>query len=306
MGILLVDKGNFRVELERKENYDLVVGEVVSYSKEPAREDTTIEFLLDFNVLLDFKVESPRNPPPREEIKPYIVHEMDKRMSEDLKRLFIEKLKETGIPFLKSFEVTHFEFKPRLEPCIAHCEVWFKVRSEVETTIPTKELYQIRPPSEISLRGKIEPLVEAVKEYIVQSLTDGDWFKELITKKFVLYEKETKITLKERSVRTSIVNIQMNFLSGSMPYSFSFVRFKIPVSKDIGDVLANFGSDGFEVLSLLIFYLSARREGPYKFGGEEVPLEIKIYYPFSNLVFEGKFDELFYSLSNYMNYGLKE
>jgi len=298
----LVKGEKFWAKLERKENYDLVVGEVVSYVKEPARENITVEFILDFNVLLDFRVDSPRNLPPREDNKLFVMATVDNRLSDDIKKLLSEKLKEITLPFTESLEISGFDLIVALHFWVAHCEVKIQVRSQFEATVPTGKLYQKFLPSKISLEEKLGPLVEAVKEYVVQSLTDGNWFEELVTKKFHIYEKGAKVTLREGFTRTRILNLQVNFLTDGKPYSFSYVRFKIPVTKETGDNLI--GMDESELLSTLIVYLSLMREGPYKLGDEEVPLEIEIYY-FGGLTFPGDFDELYYSLSNYQKYGLK-
>jgi len=301
----LVRKRRFRVGLERKENYDLVVGKVVSYVKEPAEEDTIVDIIFDFEVLLDFSVESPYGLAPRENNKLYVMMAVDNRISDDLRRLYSEKLKEVDTSLFKSSELLSFEVQVSyLNFYYDKCEVGIWVRSGIKTIVPTRKLYRVFSASTKNLEVKFTPLMEASKEYIVRSMTENDWFEEILTEKFPVYEKGTKVTLREDSVKTNVLNFIRNFVVKDRPYSFSYVYFKIPVSKDMGNLLM--GMSEYELITVLTFYLSVIKEGPCEFEGEKVPLEIEIHYPPGSLTFDGSWKELYHSLMNYRNYGLEE
>jgi len=297
---VLVRNDKFSVEIDRKEKYDLLVGRIVSYLNDFAQEDTPVKYVIMFSIDLYF-VRNPKVgeiPDRKENVNVSVA--VHNRVSEGFKEYLLNEIGNLKLPIGDSVEVmgTNIMAFPTFHD--TSCSVEIFVRIELKTEMKTTDIYKTFRPSAGFLESVFQPLFDLVKRKFIEDLTKDGWFERLIVEEIPIYKTKTKLDL--FSTRTVYPKVHVWFGEEHNQSPISIVEFEVPVSKDVGDHLMG-KTDEREIVSFLIFYLSVRGEGPYKFGDESIPLKIEVFNPTTKVRSPVSRKKLIFSLSNYLNYG---
>jgi len=305
----LVRKNNFSVGIRRKENYDVVFGDIVSYHDDFATEITPVRF----SIMVDTNFHFDRDPKnykiPVKEGSVDVSVAVYRRVSKGFREFLLNEVRNLDIPLGDRIEVK--ELSILVFPTFHGfgCDVEIFVKFDLETEMKTADIY--RAPGEnmlyrladYTLTSKFKPLSLSIKRWFTEKLTQDNWFEKLVTKEIPIYEEGTKLVLK--TARIAGEKTHMWFGVEGRRNVGAIIEFEIPVPKDIGDALMSKG-DEREIVSDLIVYLTMLGEGPYEFGDEKVPIKVQMYKPTqSTQKFQVGFDNLVYALTNYQKYGFE-
>jgi len=299
---VLVENDKFSIRIVRGEKYDLLVGKVVNFLNDSAQEDTPVKYVTMFSIDLYF-VRNPKVdeiPGRKEDVNVSIA--VSNRVSKGFEEFLLNEIGKLKLPLGKSVEIMETTIRSFPTFYDTSCSVEIFVKIELKTEMKTTDIYKTFRPAAGFLESAFQPLFDLVKRKFVEDLTKDGWFERLITEEIPIYRKKTKFEL--FSARTVQPKVWVWFGEEPNLSPFSIIKFEVPVPKETGDLFMG-KTDEYEIISYLIFYVSVRGEGPYKFDGEKVPLTIKEHNPTADITFPIDRKKLILSLTNYLNYGLE-